>query len=261
MNYEYIKEEINKLKSEITRLESEIAVLPPGKIYCTKSKNYIRWYQSDGHTSKYIPKLNKQLIRELIQKKYYILQKDYFQNELRILQSLLSKHFKNTDHSTLLLADFIYQPFLIPTPHNKSYISCTWAKEDYEKSNLYPEQLEHPCKSGHIVRSKSEYMIDTALFEAGLVFRYECKLVLGDIILYPDFMIMHPVTKEIFIWEHFGLINRQSYASQAFDKLKIYSENNYYPNINLITTYETPKHPLTYAEIEQTIHRFFISRN
>lgn len=257
MNYEFIKEEITKLQSEIIRLEAKIAALPPGKIYCTTFENYIRWYQSDGHTSKYISKQNKQLISELIQKKYCSLQKNYLQRELKILQSLLSKHEKNINLSTQLSEDSIYQPFLLSTKLNQADIPSTWGTNEYENSTLHPEQLEHPCKSGHVVRSKSEYMIDTALFEAGLSFRYECKLVLGDVVLYPDFMIMHPVTKEIFIWEHFGLMHRPAYANQAFDKLKLYTENGYYPNINLITTYETSKHPLTYAEIEETIHRFF----
>ena len=260
MNYEYIKEEINKLKSEITRLKSEIAVLPPGKIYCTKSDRQLRWYHSDGHSPQYISMSNQQLIARLVQKKFAEALKQYYEIEYRNLSTLLSKHDKNANNSLRLLNSPEYNQFLTPFQVSPSVKNNSWATEPYDINTSHPEQLEHPCKSGHVVRSKSEYMIDTALYETGLIFRYECRLILGEVILYPDFMIMHPVTKEIYIWEHFGLINRQSYANQAFDKLKIYASNNYYPDINLITTYETPNHPLTYTEIEQTIQKFFLAR-
>ena len=77
-----------------------------------------------------------------------------------------------------------------------------------------------------------------------------CNLYLT---FYPDFTIMHPKTGKLLYWEHFGLMDAPEYRDKAFRKLRIYADHGILPGINLITTYETRSHPLTYAEIDHQI--------
>ena len=58
-----------------------------------------------------------------------------------------------------------------------------------------------------MLRSKSEAMIEQALFYANIPYRYECKLELDNKILYPDFTMLHPETKEKYYWEHMGMMD------------------------------------------------------
>ena len=69
-------------------------------------------------------------------------------------------------------------------------------------------------------------------------------LKLDRIILYPDFVIRHPVTGAYYYWEHFGMMDEEAYRNHACDKVKLYCANGIIPSINLITTYETKRHPL-----------------
>lgn len=95
-----------------------------------------------------------------------------------------------------------------------------------------------------------------ALHVKGIPFRYECALPLGDTIVYPDFTIRHPVTGEIYYWEHFGKMDNPKYAQNCMYKLQNYTSHGILPGINLITTYETQKKPLTSETIERVISEY-----
>ena len=101
-------------------------------------------------------------------------------------------------------------------------------------------------KVDYFLCSKSEALIDMALFSHLIPFRYECELSLGTHILYPDFTIRHPKTDDIYYWEHFGLMDNPSYCQNVSFKLQQYSLNGIIPSIQLITTYETGTHFLTF---------------
>ena len=125
------------------------------------------------------------------------------------------------------------------------------------KNPHHPEYATLKSPSGHLVRSKSELLIDMALFQHQLPFRYECQLLLSGIAFYPDFTIRHPKSGKIFYWEHFGMMNNLNYSKKTFEKLQIYNNHNILPDFNLITTYETTNHPLNLDVIENKIEFFF----
>ena len=125
------------------------------------------------------------------------------------------------------------------------------------KNPHHPEYATLKSPSGHLVRSKSELLIDMALFQHQLPFRYECQLLLSGIAFYPDFTIRHPKSGKTFYWEHFGMMNNLNYSKKTFEKLQIYNNHNILPDFNLITTYETTNHPLNLDVIENKIEFFF----
>lgn len=133
-----------------------------------------------------------------------------------------------------------------------------WAAAPYERSTNYPEQLTHSSVSGNVVRSKSEAIIDMALYINQIPFRYEAQLLLKNIPLFPDFTILHPRTKEIFYWEHFGMMDNDKYAQNACSKITLYVSNGIIPSIHLITTYETKSHPLSSGLVDEMIRHYFL---
>lgn len=108
----------------------------------------------------------------------------------------------------------------------------------YEKMNK-SNNKRLPSKSGNIVKSKSELLIDEHLFNKGYNYKYEEELSLqnenGDIIVvHPDFCIIIDENK-IYV-EYWGFDEKnKKYTKIKNEKLKLYQLNG----ITLINLYES----------------------
>lgn len=65
------------------------------------------------------------------------------------------------------------------------------------------------------------------------------------------------IKKYLMNWEHFGLMDDESYSQNTSSKLQLYTSCGIIPGIQLITTYETKEYPLSTEVIEKTIHYYF----
>ena len=250
--------ESQRLDEQINSLLSQISCLPEGKLVCTKDRNQCyKWYRSDGHESVYIRKKDRKLAEQLAIKKYLLLQLDDLQSEKRAIDYYL-RHHSSSKSEELLTNESEYRNLLLPHFEPKSEQISKWMNSEYETNPKFPEQKLHKTSSGILVRSKSEALIERALFENRVPFRYECALGLGSVIIYPDFTIMHPITGEIFYWEHFGMMDNPRYVKNTGEKLQLYMTHEIIPSINLITTYETIKKPLSYKDVEKIVEEYFL---
>ena len=91
---------------------------------------------------------------------------------------------------------------------------------------LNPEALKFYTKMGIIVRSKSEVIIATALYDNNIKFEYEKAIKISDGIYYPDFTV-EKKNGDIILWEHLGLIDNPDYRNKAYRKILKYNENGY----------------------------------
>ena len=79
-----------------------------------------------------------------------------------------------------------------------------------------PDAPEHLTARNERVRSKSEIMIADALARNMIVFRYEYPIEIEGLgYVRPDFLCLHPVTRQVILWEHYGMMDDPSYADQA----------------------------------------------
>lgn len=251
------------LEQEILNLQEKISLLPPGKLICSRNGKRFKWYHSLKHSCIYLPESQESLAENLALKQYYQLQLKDLTEEKNAINACLTKSstcspsalsfFENhPEHQTLLSKAL--QSSLSILPQELS----SWAGASYESNPSHPEQLSHTSISGHLLRSKSEVIIDTALCTNKIPFRYECILSLGSKTFFPDFTIRHPSTGEFFYWEHFGMMDSTAYSQNAFNKLQIYACYGILPTINLITTYETKEHPLNAQTVQQLITHYFL---
>lgn len=107
---------------------------------------------------------------------------------------------------------------------------------------FHPEQKTTITSFGLAVRSKSEGLIAEFLYKEGIDFEYEEELVVMNPIgepeiYYPDFTI-YAKSGEIILWEHFGLLHKESYRESNFDRLTNYYYSDYLSGKNLIITME-----------------------
>lgn len=132
-----------------------------------------------------------------------------------------------------------------------------WQNADYERNTAFPEGLIYQGANGRKVRSKSEGDIDWGLNGEKLPNRYEPKLILSGRIVFPDFQIVNPLTKDVVLWEHFGRMDDPEYEERTYDKIRLYKANGYFPDDNLIMTFEDKTHPLTNHKIRKVIEEHF----
>ena len=126
-----------------------------------------------------------------------------------------------------------------------------WYLGDFRQYAEYPEYRQFRIKLGYNVRSKSEVIAANRLHEEGILFHYEEILVAGDD-EFPDFFMMISVVEK-YAWEHFGAMDNEKYHSRQRVKIMDYLDHQWFPGINMITTYETKQHPLTEEQVDHQI--------
>lgn len=248
-----------ELEKQIYSITREIQILPDGTLYCIHNGKYQKWYSYHNKRQTYIPKSNQTLAEKIAYKKYLSLLLEDLTQEKKAIEAYLSLHPSDFGKSNeLLIQKPEYRELLSNYLHPLSQELLEWANSPYEKNPNYPEQLIHKTRSGNYVRSKSEIIIDMLLHMNQIPFHYENALYLNKTVIYPDFTIRHPKTGKFFYWEHFGLMDNPTYANKTCEKLQLYTSNGIIPSIQLITTYETKDHPLTYEVVEQLIKHYFL---
>lgn len=137
-------------------------------------------------------------------------------------------------------------------------VSRRWMNEPYNRYEDRPEDLTHPSLCGIKMRSKSEVSIADELYLNGIAFRYEQKMTINGRAVVPDFVIMHPVTHEIYIWEHFGRMDDPQYIRRNYGKTDEYALAGYVLGINLIVTTETKRKPFEGSHARKTVQDYFL---
>ncbi len=250
---------IKQLKTRIKETQQALSCLPEGVLHTSHQGNqyYYRHKLTDG-TIRYIPKKDLSLACDLAYRKYLELQLEELQERLRAMLSF--QHA--TEHSRGKAVQYLEDNegagrLLRERLTIENAPLSEWASRPPCISAPYQERCIFTCRSGHTVRSKSEVMIDNALYTARIPFRYEDPLTLGNQVLHPDFTIRHPVSGAYILWEHFGLMDVPKYIRSATEKTALYACHGYTPFHNLILTYETDDRPLTYSQIDLMLFYYF----
>lgn len=258
MLYNEMLKESKYLEQHIHTLESKLQSFPKENFYYTKNGKYNKWFRTDGKNSNYIRKADKDLAEKLAYKKYLICLLDDMIYQKEGIDSHLKHHFSRSNSTDALLTDPVYKHLLPSSFSPKDSTSIEWINAPYERNKKYPEQLTIETTCGIYVRSKSEALIAMILSNYNIPFRYECELRLGEIILYPDFTILHPKTNKIYYFEHFGMMDEPKYCNKTIQKLQTYFSHGILPTMNLITTYETSDRPISAREIEEIVKKYFL---
>ena len=257
MNYQQIKKRTEQLMQQQKYWNSKLQSLPEGKLLCTRDKNSFKYYHKILDKKVYLDKSKQKLAEQLAIKSYiHALLKD-ISHELTANQFYLRHYIDKSSVESLLTHPGI-QKLLHPYFKPRSKELAEWMDSSYNRNPHFQEHLKHKTILDFLVRSKSESMITTILYTNNIPFRYECELVLGSQIIYPDFTIRHPRTGEWYYWEHLGKMDDPNYYKNKFHLLEQYTSHGIVPSINLILTFETKNHPLTTDVIQKIIEHYFL---
>ncbi|MCR5557781.1 MAG: hypothetical protein K6F75_09520 [Butyrivibrio sp.] len=246
-----------EIKLAKTKTEYENTIFPEGDLVVNKNGNYYKYFNIADGERKLIPSSNKELIQKLALKKYYERQIYAYQREISAIKKYL-KTMPNKTEDDLFKSTPVYKELMKPMVGNLLDIT-EWEAEEYVKSKDYPENLILNTIKGDKVRSKSEAIIADELFRLKVPYRYECRLMVGNTFLHPDFTAINKRTGEIYIWEHFGRVDDSGYLNRnCIGKMIKYLNAGYYPTINMITTYETIKDPFTSIQAKEMIEQYLL---
>ena len=248
------KQQLKLLDTFIKKYKQIVKCLPNGKLQCSKNGKYIKCFLINGKEKKYLAKKEKAVAEKLALKKYYeSCIYDCMQEKELLERFLASADTLEKQAEKLLDPRSNYHALLANV-----LLPDDWAKTPYKANPYCPENLIHNTFCGIQVRSKSEAIIANALYTNGIPFRYENPLQINETTIYPDFTIRNPKTNAFSYWEHFGLMDNRDYRESAMNKINMYCENDIIPDVNLILTYETKKHPLDSGWVQQLIVRNFM---
>ena len=243
-------EELEKL---IAEAQQEVKDAPEGEIQCIQDKGRERWYRSIDGKKRYISQKDRSLAEALALKKYRKYQIREWTQERDLLNKGIAMDRKRTANALLrnpIMADLLSDHL---DPGKK------WAIEPFQSNPLYPEQKIYISQGGVRVRSKSEWMICSIYERYKIPFRYECQLMVGGHVFYPDFTVRHPQTNKIFIHEHFGMMDDPDYYEKTMGKLRIYNNNGWLMMQNLLISSESSAEPIDIRLVERMIYGCFVA--
>ena len=248
-----------QIEKRLQNIEQHIRKLPKGKLICSRTGKYFKWECSDGKKKTYIPKKERLFAEKLAAKKYLVALWNDLNHEKYAIELYLRRHSNYKPEVDQLLSgspevERLLSPYFSPLSRELD----EWMKSQYETNPQNPEYLTHKVSANEFVRSKSEAMIAKVLKQNKIPYRYEAKLEVGNVSMYPDFTIRHPKTGETYYWEHFGLLDKPEYVRKMHYKLQTFTSHNIMPGINLITTYENQETPLTFEMIEMMVKYYFL---
>lgn len=249
-----LKNLLKRVEDNKNRLEKNLAQAPEGTVECKAHNGNKSFYRHlKGQPDEYLGKDKEKLIQALIQKK---LDKEILKlalNEKKVLEKAIKDlGTKTRDQVWANFPEQFKKYVKVDESLNVGYI-----KEWKNSWGLIPKDDRHKflTAKGDYVRSKSEYLIADRLYRSNAIYHYEKPVPIdgGTSYLEPDFTILNPKTLKVFYWEHFGMMDNESYFYKTKQKLEIYSEIGILPCKNLIVTFETSTNPVEIEHIDRLI--------
>lgn len=252
---------IKEYEKLLGKINQELATAPQGYIriaYKHKCPQYYLITDRKDRNGKYLNKSQSKLIEDILQRDYNIKLKVELENQLKHLKKIYASYapdkITNIYDKIPKARRFQVEPKILS---QMQYI------EKWNNYHFIPKEIDELATffvtaRGEKVRSKSENIIADTLNHLKIPYRYEAPVRIGGITFHPDFTCLNTRTRQMFIWEHFGLLDNPEYANNTVKKLRVYRQNKYMPGINLITSAETKDNPINSKDAEQIARAYLI---
>ncbi len=247
-----------ELKAEC---EKELEHLPKGKMTSAKINGKLYYYQKQGNRKIYLGKQANESVQEL-QKRFFLEQVVVeLGKNISLIEDFLST-YKELD----ILALKAGLPRAYQSVDVKN-IGCLGRMEEeaflqfnrsYERCQNHPEHLRHVTANGEKVRSKSEVLLANMMYERGIPYHYEEKLVLPEREVYPDFTIFVRSERRVKYLEHCGMIYNDDYFQTFAWKLKTYLSNGFIPWRDVFFTFDEQDGSIDTFTISHLLESYFL---
>ncbi|MFL8887703.1 hypothetical protein [Helcococcus kunzii] len=229
-------------------------------VYSNNSIQYLHVTKSSNNdvVKNYIPKTNQALIKKLAQKTYDLRIKNLINKRYKQLKAILKDYEDNEIDLVFGKLDKKRRELVKPIVKTNNQIIEEWKNVPYEKKKFYINDLEIFTENGQRVRSKSEKFIADKLNNLGIVYKYECPIVINNITFHPDFAIYSKKTNKIIYWEHCGRMEDPDYVLKFINKINLYQLNGLELGENLIITLESERKSIDQHVVNYIIQKYLI---
>lgn len=226
---------------------------------CKKGEVYQYYLVENGGKRRYVKKRDMDNVRRILQQDYY----ERVYGELLIMRNRIKKFLGKYD---LKAISGVYErlgdgrkDLVTPVIMTDEEYIARWIKKYPGNQNSYPKNQQYPTKKGEVVRSKSEKILADMFYQYDIPYNCEPHVKLKDgTHACPDFVLLNVRKRKTYFWEHFGLLAKEGYAKDNWEKLRNYEDIGFYPGENFLYTMETEKQSLDIKRAENMIKRYLI---
>jgi len=261
--YDSVAKELKKLNMQISKVQFDLQNNPYREIsisqYYSKGKEYSKWQIKDAKSNRWknLPNSQEHIKIQHANRIYLESLLEDLQSKKTACEIFLNTYSTDNKNAEIILSDPFFQPILASLFENNDPFIQAWLNEPYSSSAGHLESLVYKTMDGHSVRSKSEMIIADGLFRHKIPYRYEQDHFVNYHCHCPEFTILHPIEYEEYFWEHFGLLDDEDYSSKMGRTIADYAAEGFLPMKRLITTFENKAYPLSSADVDEIINRFF----
>lgn len=255
-------QEKNYLERIISKVNAGLKEYPEGNLRISNDKGQIRYYHciENDRYGEYISTNNKQLPRELAQKKYNydIIKKA----EVRLKQIVkILKDYEDDEIEKIYCNSHVErQALIIPVEPTLEELSKSWFEEPYKAKGFQEGTQVILSERGERVRSKSEKILADYFYGKKIPYLYEKPLYInGYGVVYPDFTFYSKRLKKEIYWEHEGMMDNQEYVRASVKKINLYQLNGIFPGERLILTYETTQDVIDSNIVKLLVDKYLIN--
>jgi len=273
MNKKVILGSLKRERRKLAVLSSRIANSSVMEVGGTLVSRQIRgskrlYHRISNSEQKYLTPEDKETVGLLATKAYgqklkraAELERQQIEKCIGILESKTDGNVDSADIDQVyrMLPDFI-KDNANPSVFTDDGFARKWQEEEYNNRWMSRKDHAYETPRGEKVRSKSEWIIASMLYEAGVPYRYEETVALNEdfqVFLYPDFTVLNKRTRKVYYWEHFGRMDDPEYIMNSFmPKMNDYYNFEFLPGDKLLMTFESKGHPLDTTEVKRIIDGF-----
>ncbi len=266
------KKIFNQFNARIREIENQLNIIsrylknaPEGHLLAYRHRKSIQYNliipSKDDHsiqTRIYVRKDRMAEAQAMAQKEYCIRAKIYLEKELALLRKLIAFYKDDKLFDSYYGIPTLKHSLIHPLWESDEVFRKNWEETTFEKKKFSDEEYEFITEKGERVRSKSELLIANLLHRLNIPYRYECALKLRERTIYPDFTILDIENRKEIYYEHFGMMDDQTYSDHAIKKIYLYEKNGFYQNDRLFMTFETRQNPLNLRILEHRLRKLLL---
>ena len=253
-----LKERYALISMTVKNIENSLSLLPEGFIVSRKQNRKTFYCQATGKAKeRYISKNDTVLIKALIQKGYLKAVLKSAKRELAALEKMIKAYpddlpeeqFDKLPEDRKLIAT----PIILGNEKDaRKWMDAPYTRKPFKKGSPVFMTMR-----GERVRSKSEMIIADRLYAAGIPYRYECPLMVGNKVIHPDFSMLRMSDGKVIYHEHCGKMDDPGYVDDLVDRVNNYNQAGIIQGDRLTFSFETAANPLDVRLIEKLINQYF----
>lgn len=259
--YYQLKAEETRLSTLIAEKERKVAAAPDTMLKMAFDGEKPRYYQKNGKDDKwtYIHVNERAIAEKLAQADYDRKILSVLKKKLLGVRSLLKMQIEQTEENVFWKLHPGRQELIIPTMPVVERTLKAWEERTYDGKPIDGCKTEIYTERGERVRSKSEKIIADKLYQMGIPYKYEYPVDFGYYTGYVDFLVLNKYTNRTFYYEHFGMMDDDSYKNDVARRIRDYEQIGVFPGGGLVMTFESSVCSISVQELEYLCRKHFLA--